>query len=90
MFSGLKYLFSHYQKEQDIQRIVEMRIKRMEGMVNGDDWPTHSRRVYREICEDSARTEVDQRQMISMLSLIASGGFGLTGIVVAELLMRVA
>ena len=73
MFSGLRHIFSFSARELEVQRIVEMRMKQYEAIVNGDATDA-DRKSFRLGAEYEARREISQRASIDLLML---GGLAL-------------
>ena len=72
MFSALKFLFSHSAREIEVAKIVDMRMRTFETIVNGNA-TKEDRNAFRLNAEYEARREISQRMTIDIIMLFVSG-----------------
>ena len=72
MFGALKFLFSHSAREMEVIKIVDMRMRTFDVVVNGNA-SDEDRRAYRLNAEYEAHREINQRMLIEVITLFTAG-----------------
>lgn len=72
MFGALRFLFSHSSKEIEVSKIVDMRMRTFETIVNGNA-TSEDRAAFRLNAEYEARREIGQRMLIEIIALFTAG-----------------
>ena len=73
MFGILKFLFTFYEDEAAVSKIVNEREARMNRMMNGDKVPEYSKKLFLLMTEDDARREISQRRSLQLMTFLLVG-----------------
>ena len=73
MFGLLKFLFTFYEDEAAVSKIVSERETRMNKIMNGDQVPSHAKKLFLLMTEDDARREIAQRRSLQLMTFLLVG-----------------